>query len=123
MWSGGKAGDNFKCLPITIKQYAKNDMQLKEAQEYAKNNKLGLWKQANPLAPWDYRQGKTTTTVSNTSLKQADSSQKIENVVYVTRTGKKYHRSSCRYAANAVKSMPRSEAEALGYEACKVCNP
>ena len=104
-------------------QYAKNNKQFKMAQDYAERNKLGLWTQSNPTAPWDYRKGNKsiTTTASNQVVK--NSSQKIENVVYVTRTGKKYHRSSCRYAAKATGSMPRSEAEALGYGACGVCKP
>ena len=101
-------------------QYAKNNQQLKMAQEYAKANKLGFWVQHNPVAPWDYRKGNRT---SSTVSKPVVSSQKVENVVYITRTGKKYHRSSCRYAAKATRSMPRSEAEALGCGACGVCKP
>jgi len=101
-------------------QYAKNNQQLRMAQEYAKINRLGLWVQRDPIAPWDYRKGQRS---SKTVSKQVESSQKIESVVYVTRTGKKYHRSTCRYAAKATRSMPRSEAEALGYGACGICKP
>lgn len=101
-------------------QYARNNKQLKMAQEYAKINRLGLWVQRDPIAPWDYRKGQRS---SKTVFKQVESSQKIESVVYVTRTGKKYHRSTCRYAAKATRSMPRSEAEALGYGACGICKP
>jgi endonuclease YncB( thermonuclease family) len=101
-------------------QYAKNNQQLKMAQDYAERNKLGLWAQSNPIAPWDYRKGNKSAP---TSSKQVVSNQKVENVVYITRTGKKYHRSSCRYAAKATRSMPRSEAEALGYGSCGVCRP
>ncbi|WP_321330515.1 thermonuclease family protein [uncultured Ilyobacter sp.] len=101
-------------------QYARNNQQLRMAQDYAKRNRLGLWSHPNPIAPWDYRRGQRS---SKTVSKQVESSQKIESVVYVTRTGKKYHRSTCRYAAKATRSMPRSEAEALGYGACGVCKP
>ncbi|WP_319201895.1 thermonuclease family protein [uncultured Ilyobacter sp.] len=101
-------------------QYARNNQQLRMAQDYAKINRLGLWSHPNPVAPWDYRRGQRS---SKTVSKQVESSQKIESVVYVTRTGKKYHRSTCRYAAKATRSMPRSEAEALGYGACGVCKP
>jgi endonuclease YncB( thermonuclease family) len=105
------------------KQYDKNNKQLKMVQDYAERNKLGLWTQSNPTAPWDYRKGNKNATTSASNQVVKNSSQKIENVVYVTRTGKKYHRSSCRYAAKATRSMPISEAEALGYGACGVCKP
>lgn len=104
-------------------KYAKNNQQLKMAQDYAARNKLGLWVQSNPIAPWDYRRGNKSTTTAASNQVVINSSQKIETVVYVTRTGKKYHRSSCRYAAKATRSMPRSEAETLGYGACGVCKP
>ncbi len=90
------------------------------AQDYAERNKLGLWRNPNPTAPWDHRNGQRS---SNTVSKPVESSQKLENVVYVTKSGKKYHRSTCRCAAKATRSMPRSEAEALGYGACGVCKP
>ena len=102
------------------RQYAKNDVQLKKAEEFATRHKLGLWKQTNPLAPWDYRHGKRNTQNKFKQVKN-ESNQKIENVVYVTKNGKKYHRSTCRYAAKAITSMPRSEAETLGYQPCKIC--
>ncbi|WP_372714351.1 thermonuclease family protein [Ilyobacter sp.] len=101
-------------------QYAKNDNQLKMAESYARENKLGLWSRPNPVAPWDYRKGNNSSTTAST---KTVSSKKLENVVYVTRTGKKYHRSSCQHAAKATRSMPASEAVALGYGACKVCKP
>jgi len=43
--------------------------------------------------------------------------------VYVTKTGKKFHRAGCpslRYSAIAMK---RWEAIAKGYSPCKICNP
>ena len=104
------------------RQYARNDMQLKTAEEYARNNKLGLWQQQYLIALWDYRKGQRTPQ-TNTAASQKKNVQKVESVVYVTKNGKKYHRSSCRYAQKAVRSMPRSEAEALEYKPCKVCRP
>lgn len=50
------------------------------------------------------------------------SNQKIENVVYVTKSGKKYHRKSCRYNKNST-AMSVGEAIGLGVGACGVCKP
>jgi hypothetical protein len=42
------------------------------------------------------------------------------DIVYVTASGKKYHKQTCRYAKNATP-MTRKEAEAKGLTPCKVC--
>jgi hypothetical protein len=43
-------------------------------------------------------------------------------VVYVTRTGSKYHRAGCRYLARSSIPMPLKEAAAR-YGPCSVCRP
>jgi endonuclease YncB( thermonuclease family) len=96
------------------KNYAKNDKDLENAEKYARANKLGLWKSPNPIAPWDYRRGKKNKTISNNS-----SSKNLDSVVYVTKSGKKYHRKGCTYLRSVGGSYPLKEAEALGYEACR----
>ncbi|UDQ99426.1 thermonuclease family protein [Lentisphaerota bacterium WC36G] len=40
------------------KRYAKNEKDLANAEKAAKNNKLGLWKQSNPVNPETYRHRK-----------------------------------------------------------------
>jgi len=49
--------------------------------------------------------------------------QKKERIVYITRTGEKYHRGDCRYLSRSKIAIKLSEAKAQGYEACKVCRP
>lgn len=44
------------------------------------------------------------------------------NTVYITKTGKKYHRSSCRTLKSRIKTTLK-QAKSDGYTACKVCNP
>ena len=36
-------------------KYAQDDMNLQQAEEDARNNKLGLWSLETPIPPWDYR--------------------------------------------------------------------
>jgi hypothetical protein len=43
--------------------------------------------------------------------------------VYITNTGKKYHRAGCRYLSKSQIAISRSDAHARGYGACSVCRP
>jgi micrococcal nuclease len=49
--------------------------------------------------------------------------QNNAETVYVTRTGKRYHRANCRYLATSRISMSLKDAQAKGYTACKACRP
>ena len=65
----------------------------------------------------------STTTETKVETKTENiPNQKIENVVYVTKSGKKYHRESCRYNKNTT-AMSVGEAIELGLGACGVCKP
>lgn len=44
-------------------------------------------------------------------------------MVYVTETGKKYHREGCRYLAKSKIPVSLEEARKRGYEPCSVCRP
>ena len=46
-----------------------------------------------------------------------------ERTVYVTRTGKKYHRLTCRYVRKSIIPIDLSDALERGYAPCKVCKP
>lgn len=43
--------------------------------------------------------------------------------VYTTKTGEKYHKSSCRYLKYSKKEYTLDRAKALGFSACSVCKP
>lgn len=47
----------------------------------------------------------------------------IEDIVYITPTGSKYHKDSCIYTKDkTLTGLPRSEAD-KNYQPCAVCNP
>ncbi|PCG20789.1 hypothetical protein [Brachyspira sp. G79] len=46
-----------------------------------------------------------------------------ENIVYITKTGKKYHLRNCRTIKGEAYEISLSEAEYKGYTPCKVCKP
>lgn len=49
--------------------------------------------------------------------------QPKKEIVYITRTGLKYHRATCRYVTKSKIKIVKREAIRNGYEACKVCKP
>ena len=47
----------------------------------------------------------------------------ISNTVYITNTGSKYHKASCRTLKYSMIKTTLQEAKADGYTACKICKP
>ncbi|WP_435412699.1 hypothetical protein [Psychroserpens mesophilus] len=47
----------------------------------------------------------------------------IAQTVYTTKTGEKYHKSSCKYLKYSKKEVTIKKAMELGYSACSVCKP
>ena len=93
------------------KQYSK-DAALAKAETDAKEAKKGLWADPNPTAPWDYRRGKTA---ENPDPEKA-------NDVFVTTSGKKYHRDGCKFLSKSKLPITLEDARKK-YEPCSVCNP
>ena len=46
-----------------------------------------------------------------------------EKIVYITKTGKKYHLENCRTLRGEKEAIDLNEAIKNGYEACKICKP
>lgn len=53
----------------------------------------------------------------------AASVQPKNETVYITRTGKKFHRNGCRSLSRSKIPIKRADALAGGFSACKVCRP
>jgi hypothetical protein len=49
--------------------------------------------------------------------------QTKEQAVYITKTGKKYHRATCRYLSHSKIQTTLKDAKANGYTACSICKP
>lgn len=65
----------------------------------------------------------TTQESLNSTSTLAVSSDSQGNTVYITKTGKKYHRSNCSYLKNSKISININTAKSKGYTACSKCNP
>gem|GEM_PF-6514147 len=86
----------------------------------------GKWALVLPAHAHDEGSRETLTPlgyVSRALLKTEPPAQEQETLVYVTRSGKKYHLKDCRYVRNGKFALTLEEAHAKGYEACKVCRP
>ena len=59
------------------------------------------------------------------AAQQAPAAQRDQQTqtVYITRTGKRYHREGCRYLTASKIPISLKDAKAKGYSACKVCHP
>ncbi len=53
----------------------------------------------------------------------APNRERVEETFYITRTGARYHRDSCRHLRYSSYPITRSRAEAQGYTPCRVCSP
>ena len=58
---------------------------------------------------------------STSSVSSNNASQ--EYTVYITKTGKKYHKSGCSYLKQSKSAISINSAKAQGYTPCSRCNP
>lgn len=65
----------------------------------------------------------TSTAQQQSSVQQASSTDNQSTTVYITKTGKKYHRAGCKYLARSQIPISLDEAKAQGYTPCSVCDP
>ena len=53
----------------------------------------------------------------------ASNSNSQEQTVYITKTGEKYHKSTCRHLKYSKREITLQQALDAGYKACLVCKP
>ena len=84
------------------------DKRLATAERTAKSSRRGLWDKLVRIAPWDWRNGVRAPTPAPVN---ARSIRTTDVTVYITVTGSKYHRGSCRYLKKSKVSIPLSRAK------------
>jgi micrococcal nuclease len=117
------------------RQYAPNDLTLKQLEWEAREAKRGLWAEPKTaIAPWEWRKGvrpasavPRAATVGNArsgggNPTTARSVQPITRTVYITDTGAKYHEAGCRHLSHSQHAISLKDAEAQGYTPCKHCH-
>jgi len=88
------------------------DIDLTRTEKVARAAKLGLWGIGTPIAPWNWRKGVRAGAVGATPSVSVTTKATLapDDVVFITRTGKKYHRDGCRWLRSRIQST-RREAE------------
>ena len=85
------------------------------------NKKITVDKKASTV-----KENAPPVVVQTPTEKVEETQQSVSNnqsqVVYRTRTGKKYHRAGCSYLKSIIETTV-SEAQAMGLGPCSVCNP
>lgn len=107
------AMDRLRALSITSwrTDYYGNIIIRSDGKTYSKENSKRPAENTPLITP-------TAPTVAPT----VPPTQPITNMVYVTQTGTKYHRSGCQYLSANPIAISLSEAQAQGYTPCSVCN-
>lgn len=60
---------------------------------------------------------------STPSHQKVNFTETVQTVVYITKTGEKYHLESCSYLRQSKIKTTKKEAVANGYTACSRCKP
>ena len=86
-------------------------------EERARNYKIGLWSYDSPIPPWDYRKGKTSTSLTENQLPGSYHGN-VSSMVF--------HRASCKYfnCKNCTVIFDtREKAIKQGFRPCGICKP
>ena len=96
-----------------------------EFENHAQKSKAGLWADASPIAPWDWRHAGNSSS-SSASAKISKDTPSTNGAYHGNVDSFIFHDSECRYynCKNCVQSFSsRDAAIAAGYRPCKVCKP
>jgi len=75
------------------------------------------------LAKFNRLWGEEPSAVSPEINKKQERAPPCEIIVYITKTGRKYHRSDCGYLRESCIPISLIEAIQRGYTPCKICHP
>jgi len=116
------------------KQYSNSEL-LSQAEIKAKIDKIGIWGlTSDQIPPWMFRNLNDSSSKNNANLNNYLESLSSNNYssnnynnsnsyVYITNTGKKYHKYGCRYLSKSSIKISKSEAISKGYTPCSICKP
>jgi hypothetical protein len=130
--TGGDNGDTIVYITKTGKKYhtagcsslSKSKIPIKLADAVARGYGACL----NCKPPVLTQTGSASTSAAPPDTSQARSAQKPsagngDTIVYITKTGKKYHTAGCRSLSKSKIAIKLADAVARGYGVCSICKP
>ena len=103
-----------------------NIIKTNETKTTSKENKISEIKINEIKTTNESKENKANENSEIKNANEAVSENKIndaEKIVYIAKTGKKYHLENCRTLRGEKEAIDLNEAIKNGYEACKVCKP
>jgi endonuclease YncB( thermonuclease family) len=91
---------------------------LRAYEQLAKKHEKGLW---NPRSAEATEPGRTTGITKPAASQPVGAAD--DTIVYVTKSGKKYHRADCPHVRSGATQLSLKEARARGYTPCSHCKP
>jgi len=103
--------------------YAPNDIMLAQLEAEARAARRGLWADAHPIPPWEWRKGQRATSQAAATAANAPSPR---GEIIGNKRSKVYHEPTCpEYEKvspqNRVTFQSREEAEQAGYRRARTC--
>ena len=103
-----------------------NIIKTNETKTTSKENKISEIKTNEIKVTNESKENKANENLEIKNANEIVSENKIneiEKVVYIAKTGKKYHLENCRTLRGEKEAIDLNEAIKNGYEVCKVCKP
>jgi micrococcal nuclease len=105
----------------------KYSAEFQKLENFARERGKGLWsasEAANRTEPNNTSpttQNKTPYAKTSATPKAPQNTTAAKDIVYVTKTGKKYHRSGCSFLSKSSIPIQLEDAKAKGYTSCSKC--
>ena len=103
-----------------------NIIKTNETKTASKENKISEIKTNEIKRTNESEENKANENLEIKNANETISENKIndtEKIVYIAKTGKKYHLENCRTLRGEKEAIDLNEAIKNGYEVCKVCKP
>ena len=113
--------DNF-----VYEEVETNIIKTNKTKTTSKENKISEIKTNEIKTTNESKENKANENLEIKNANETISENKInetEKIVYIAKTGKKYHLENCRTLRGEKEAIDLNEAIKNGYEVCKVCKP
>lgn len=109
---------------IVALEAQKNQLEQEKANLQAQNQELNVKiQELQSISDSNNTRTKSASTAPTTTVNSVPITDTNSEIVYITDTGKKYHKNGCSYLKKSKHEISKSSAQEQGYTACSRCNP